>query len=107
MVLQNYVILTPGVPARVHFTSHDLVPKTITDPQTMRPKSITTLVFQADELNGAAVAAQYSITSQKHAADFAPFLPGEKYRDYDFIITLTGEGFRREYQVQAIPRSPR
>ena len=107
MVLQNYVILQPGVPARLHFTSHQVRVKTITDPQTGRAKQVQALELTVDELNGRGVVSTYSTLSQKHAQDFAPYLPGEKYRDYDFIITLTGEGDRREYQLQPVPRSPR
>lgn len=107
MVLQNYVILQPGVPARLHFLSHQVVVKTIADPVTGRDKRVQSLQFEVDELNGKAVVSAYSTISQKHAQDFAVFLSGERYRDYDFLITMTGEGFRREYQVQPIPRSPR
>ena len=104
MVLQNYVILETGRPARLHFTAHDIVPKTITDPLLGRPKGVSALVFQVDELNGRPVTAQYSTLSQKHANDFAAFLPGQRYRAYDFIITAEGEGWRREYRVQVIAR---
>lgn len=107
MVLQNYVLLTPGVPARVHFLSHQVIVKTISDPVTGRDKRVQALQFEVDELNGRPVVSSYSTVSQKHAQDFAPFLVGEKYRDYDFVITMSGEGFRREYQVQPVPRSPR
>ena len=105
MVLQNYVILTPGVPARLHFTEHHLQVVTVTDPVTGRPTPKNRLVFQVDELNNQPVVSQYSTLSQKHAADFAPFLVGEKYKDYDFIITVTGTGFQTEYRVQPILRA--
>ena len=105
MVLQNYVVLQPGVPARMHFIAHEITTKTITDPLTNRPKAVKALSFTLDELNGQAAVGFYSTISDKHANDFAPWLPGEKYRGYDFIVTMTGEGFRREYQVQAIPRA--
>ena len=107
MVLQNYVILQPGVPARLHFTSHRIFAKTITDPGTGRPKPVNALEFQVDELNGQPVVSAYSTISQKHAQDFAPYLPGERYRDYDFILTVSGSGWQTEYQIQAIPRPKR
>jgi len=104
MVLQNYVVLQTGRPSRLHFASHDLMPRTIADSVTLRPKSVNTLVFQVDELDGRPVSSQYSVLSEKHARDFAPYLVGERYRSYDFIVTVQGEGFRREYQVQVLPR---
>lgn len=107
MVLQNYVILQPGVPARLHFTDHQIQVRTITDPITGRGKPVQALVFTVDELDGKPVAASYSTVSQKHAADFAPFLIGKRYQQYDFIIRITGEGFQREFQTQPILRAPR
>ena len=105
MVLQNYVILQPGVPARIHFSDHEVRVKTITDPLTGREKKLNVLIFTVDELNAREVVSYYSITSQKHAADFTPFLGANRYRDYDFVITLSGSGDRREYQVQTIARA--
>lgn len=105
MVLQNYVILQEGRPARMHFAAVEKVVKTITDPTTGHPKAVNTLVWTVDELNGRAVVAYYSITSQTHAQDFAPFLDGEKYRQYDFVVTVLGSGFQRRYQVQPLPRA--
>lgn len=99
MVMQNYVVLSPGVPARLHFADHDLVRKTLNDPATGRPKELTSLVFQVDQINGQPAAGQYSIVSQKHSNDFGPYLEGKRYRDYDFTITALGSGWTREYRL--------
>lgn len=107
MVLQNYVVLEQNKPARLHFIDHDIVNTTIVDPITRRPKVVSKLVFQADELNGGPIAASYSILSEKHARDFAPYLPGNRYRNYDFIVTMSGEGHLREYMTQAQLRLPK
>lgn len=104
MVLQNYVILQPGVPARVHFTDHRIINKTVTDPVSQKAKPLQALEFDVDELDGRPVAAVYSTVSQKHANDFAPYLPQQRYRAYDFVLTMTGSGYLREYQVQAFRR---
>jgi hypothetical protein len=106
MVMMNYVVLQTGVPTRMHFVSHEIKTPTITDPVSRRAKQVNTLVFQVDQLNGKDVIAYYSITSQKHAADFLPFLP-DKYKNYDFIITIVGEGYLRDWQVQTIARTGR
>ncbi len=100
MVLQNYVVLEQNKPARMHFVAHDIVNTTITDPLTRRPKMVSKLVFQVDELNGAPIAASYSVLSEKHARDFAPYLPNDRYRNYDFIVTVSGDGHLREYSTQ-------
>jgi hypothetical protein len=100
MVLQNYVILETGRPARLHFRDHHIEPRTITDPLTRQPGSRNVLVFEVDELNGAPVAARYSTMSEKHAGQFAPYLPDKSYQLYNFTITAIGEGFMRHYTVE-------
>ena len=107
MVLMNYVILEPGVAARLHFTSHVIERRTVTDPQTLTPSSRNVLVFDVDRLNGREVAAKYSIMAETHAGQLEAYLKGELYRSYDFIITKRGEGFRTKWTVEAIPLSPR
>jgi hypothetical protein len=103
MVLENYVILQDGVPARVHFSDHTIMRKTITDPGTGLPSLRNTLVFEVDRLNGREAAAKLSIMAEKFAGQFEPYLKEKSYRDYDFVITQTGEGFRRSWSVQVIP----
>ncbi len=105
MVLRNYVILEPGRPSRMHFSDHSIQVRTIHDPVTRQDKGINTLVFTVDELDGQPVVGYYSIVSDKHSRDFLAFLPSQRYRAYTFTITQTGEGFRREYQVIAVPRT--
>lgn len=105
MVLENYVILETGVPARVHFTDHVIMTRTITDPVTGGPATRKVLVLEVDRLNGKEVAAKYSTMAEKHAGQFQPYLADKSYRDYDFVITKTGEGFRTSWSVQVIPRT--
>ena len=105
MVLENYVILETGVPARMHFTNHLIRVKDITDRITGEPTKRKVLVFDVDRLNGREVIAMYSIVSEKHALSFKPYLEDKSYRDYDFTITKTGEGDLTRYSVQTIPRA--
>ena len=104
MVLENYVILTTGVPGRLHFTDHVIMARTITDPITGGPTTRNVLIFEVDQFNGKSVAAKYSIMAEKHASQFVPYLDDKSYRDYDFIITPVGEGFRRTWSMQVLPR---
>lgn len=103
MVLENYVILETGKPARLHFTDHAIQKRTVTDPITGGPTIRSVLVFEVDRLNGRAATAKYSIMAEKHASQFKPYLEEKSYRDYEFVITKTGEGFRTSWSVQVIP----
>lgn len=104
MVLQNNIILQDGIPARLHFTNHTISDRTITDPSTGGPAIRTTLEFEVDRLDARPVDARFSTMAEKLAQNFAPYLPDKRYRDFDFVITQTGEGYRRAWSVQAIPK---
>jgi len=103
MVLQNYVILQEGEPTRLHFRDHVIMTKTITDPTSLQPASRNTLDFDVDRLGGHEVTSKLSIMAEKFAGMFQPYLADKSYVNYDFIITVQGEGFRRNWTVQAIP----
>lgn len=102
-VLQNYVILEPDVPARLHFIDHRIVRKTITDPATGQPTARNTLELTVDRLDGREVESVLSIMAEKFASLLEPYLKDRSYKDYEFLITVTGEGFRRQFTVQPIP----
>ena len=104
MVLENYVILETGIPARLHFTDHAIQRRTVTDPLTGEPTTRAVLVLEVDRLNNREAFAKYSIMAEKHAGQFKPYLDDKSYRNYDFVITKTGEGFRTSWSVQVIPK---
>ena len=104
-LLMNYVALVPGVPTRMHFTDHYYIERVIADKETGKPKTIKSLVFWVDTLEGVDCARTFSILSQKLAAHMEPFLPDKEYTHYDFVITQIGEGFLKDWNVQPI-RSP-
>ena len=106
MVLQNYVELQEGVPARLHFRDHMIIAKTITDPITGGPGVRNALVFDVDRLNGVEIMSKFSTMAEKLANQFEPFLKDKSYTKYDFIITYQGSGFRRSFTVQPIPLRP-
>jgi len=104
MVLQNYVELSDGVPARMHFYDHAIVRKTITDPTTGKPSARNALVFDCDQVNGQEVETKFSTMSEKLAGLFQPYLADKSYVNYEFVVTASGEGFRRTFTLQAIPK---
>lgn len=104
MVLQNNIILQDGIPARMHFTDHHITPRTITDPSTGEPTVRNTLEFEVDRLDAMPVAARFSTMAEKLAGHFSPYLSDQRYRGFDFVITQTGEGYRRAWSVQSIPK---
>lgn len=103
-LLMNYIALVPGVPTRMHFTDDYKIQRTIRDRETGKPKTIDSLVFWVDELNGEDVARTFSTLSQKLAAHFEPFLKDKRYTGYDFIVTQIGDGFLKDWNVQVIRR---
>ena len=105
MVLENYILLETGIPARLHFTDHAIQKRTVTDPLTGAPTTRNVLVLDVDRVNDRDVTAKYSIMAEKHAGQFKPYLEDKSYRDYDFVITRSGEGFRTAWSVQVIPRT--
>lgn len=103
-LLSNYIRLAAGVPTRMHFTDDYLIDRTIADQESGKPKQIHSLVFYVNELNGEPASRTFSILSQKLAAHFEPYLPDQRYRAYDFIVTQMGDGFLKDWNVQTIKR---
>jgi len=104
MVLMNYIQLAPGVPTRMHFTDDYIIERTVLERESGKPKTIRSLVFWCDELNGEPVARTFSVLSQKLTAHLEPFRKDKEYQKYDFIITEMGTGFMKDWNVQPILR---
>ncbi|MBI2869395.1 MAG: hypothetical protein HYX96_06185 [Chloroflexi bacterium] len=104
MVLQNYVMMSAGVPALMHFSDHVIEKRTITDPLTGRPGVRNVLVFNVDRLNGQEVDAKFSTMAESLASKFQPYLDDKSYRGFDFRVSFSGEGFQRRYSVVVSPR---
>jgi hypothetical protein len=103
-VLQNYIGLEPGIPAKLHFTGHTIVNRTITDPQTGQPTQRNILIFDVDSLDGKPVTAVFSTMAEKLASQFSPYLLDRSYRSFDFTITQSGTGFLTRWTVLKTPR---
>lgn len=106
-VLENYVMLETGIPTRLHFIDHQIETRQITDPQTGQGTTRKVLVFNVDTMDGHPVSAKYSIMAEKHASQFAPYLADKSYRNFEFTIVRTGEGFRTSYSITPTQLKPR
>ncbi len=112
MPLQNYVEFTDGVPERMHFTSHVWEQITLADRLTGKPSMRNRLVMTVDEINGSKtdshglpIVARISCLAQGLVAKIEPYLAGDVYKNYDFIVTRTGTDYLTRYSVQVIPRA--
>ena len=103
MVLANYIKLEAGVPKRMHFTSHTITERDITDPVTGLPTVRRALVFTVDREDGQPVVKQFSTLAEKLAVVLAPDLLNERYKDFEYTITQVGFGFRTRFQVEKQP----
>ena len=103
-MLMNYIALVPGVPTRMHFTDDYIVERSILEKESGKEKTVKSLIFWVDELNGEPAARTLSVMSQKLQAPLEPFRKGKEYLNYDFIITKMGEGFYVDWNVQTIRR---
>ncbi|MBU1307870.1 MAG: hypothetical protein KKF33_20390 [Alphaproteobacteria bacterium] len=104
IMLMNYVALIPGVPTRMHFTDDYYVDREIPDRESGKAKRVKSLVFWVDELNGEPAARTFSVLSQKLSETLEPFRKDKRYTRYDIIITQMGDGFLKDWNVQAILR---
>lgn len=102
MPLGNWVMLESDVPERMHFTDHLVEARDTTDPTTGRPTTRNVLVFSVDRLNGASVNAKFSTMAETLYAQLEAFLPNQVYRQYEFIITKRGTGYRTKYTVDKV-----
>lgn len=103
MTLQNYVKLEAGVPATMHFTDHAEDSNEIRDPKTGLVKTLRTLVFVVDQLNGVQVGSTFSVSSDKLYSHLLPHLADKRYRGLLFNITRQGREYLTEFQVRVSP----
>ena len=103
-LLMNYVQLSPGVPTRMHFTDDYYVKRRIPEKESGKTKWIESHVFWVDELNGEPAARTFSVLATKLDAHLTPWVKDQLYLDYDLIITEMGDGFYKDWNIQAIKR---
>jgi len=79
--ISSWIQLRPGVPQKLHFVSHAHVSKLIRDPILGVDKTVPSIVFLVDFQNGKRVEKNFSVVSQRLAAELSPYLVGRKYED--------------------------
>lgn len=101
--ISNYVTLSPGVSVKLHFSDHRVLARQIEDPIRKVMVERESLLLYVDKINGNAVDKIYSILSQKHAAEFAGYLPEKRYRAYDFTVVKDAAGTVPPRIVSVVP----
>ena len=106
MLEENYVRLEVGKPLRLHFIDHGEIEKLITDPQLKWKKTVKSLVFKVDKVDGSPVDTVFSVISEKLWNDLKPYLYGQRYRNFEFIIVKDGAGYVPPRIVEIRPYRP-
>jgi len=90
--ISNFVVLVPGVQKRLRFKDHQVLRRNITDPIRKIQVERESLMMYVSQEDGAPADRVYSILSQKHAAEFAGYLPGKAYTRYEFTVVKDAPG---------------
>jgi len=101
-MLMNFLALEEGKPTRMHFSDLYRVQRRIFDRELGIFKEVDSRVFFVDRLEGQPAGRTFSVLSQKLMAQLEPFVEGNRFMEYEFIITKEGSGFSTEYRVQPI-----
>jgi len=91
-VPENWVVLKPGVPVKLHFKAAKPVSRVITDPVFGVAKTVSSLMFLVDEEDGRPVEKSFSVVSQKLAEELSGYLEGERYKAYRFTFIKDAPG---------------
>lgn len=90
--ISNWVVLEPGIPRQLHFADHRIVERRITDPISSREKTVQSLQFDVDWMDGSPVDKTFSVVSQRLAGELGPWLAGKAYRARLFTIVKEAAG---------------
>ena len=93
MSLENWVKLPPGKVVCMHFKEHRVTPREITDPFFGTERTVKSLLFLVDRVDGAPVDMTFSVMSEKLAMEFEPYLEDGSYRDYTWCLVKDAAGW--------------
>jgi len=77
----------------MHFREYRVTPRQITDPMFGVPRTVTSLVFLVDQVDGAPVDKTFSVVSERLAQEFEPYLEDGSFRDYVWCLVKDAAGF--------------
>jgi len=93
VVIENWVKLEVGKQVELHFKEYRVASRQITDPYFGTPRTIESLLFLVDKVDGVDVDKTFSVTSEKLSQDFDPYLEDGSFRNYIWTIVKDGPGF--------------
>ncbi|MFA5379068.1 MAG: hypothetical protein WC455_25155 [Dehalococcoidia bacterium] len=99
----NYVKIEVGVLTRMRFDKAVWETRSVMDPKLGFAKDVSTLNFHVVELDGKPVSTVWSITSSTLQEQLKPYLAGDKYLAYRFVITRDGGGYAPPRIASAVP----
>lgn len=104
-MLMNYIELVRDVPVRMHLSDRYDITREVHDKLLNRVKSVNSLTFWVDELDGQPASRSFSVLSDRLRGKLEPYLAGNRFREFDLVITKRGEGFAVDWSVEAVPRN--
>ena len=93
MTLENWVKLPIGKVVCMHFREYRVTSRQITDPMFNVPRTVQSLVFLVDRVDGKPVDKTFSVVSEKLAQEFEPYLEDGSFRDYEWCLVKDAAGF--------------
>ena len=93
MTLENWVKLPVAKVVCMHFKDHRITDRVITDPMFNIPRTVKSLVFLVDKVDGKSVDKLYSVVSERLAQEFEPYLEDGSYKTYEWCLVKDAAGF--------------
>ena len=102
MAEENYVKLEIGVSKVLRFDKYAYQPRQVIDPQLGFQKTVNALVFHVTEVDGTPADTVFSLISEKAKKEFLPYLAGERFRRYKFVVIREAGDFTAPRIMSAI-----
>ena len=93
MSLENWVKLPIGKVVCMHFREYRVTSRQITDPLFEVPRTVKSLVFLVDKVDGEPVDKTFSVVSEKLTQEFEPYLEDGSFRNYTWCLVKDAAGF--------------
>ena len=77
----------------MHFKEYSVASREITDPFFKTARTVKSLLFLVDQVDGKPVDQTFSVVSEKLASEFEPYLADGSYRDYVWCLVKDEAGW--------------